>query len=523
MAHEHTELDFGPGLTLLSGPNNTGKSAVVEALRCLVSNPTPRHYLRHGAKEARVEVELDDGVRVAWVRKKAYALYEVLRPGEQEPQVYAKFGRTPPEDIRRLLKMSPVIPEEGGKAVLDVHIGNQREPIFLLNQPGSVIASFFAASTEGAHLLAMQQALKSRVQSAKKDKKAHEGKMIALRAVLDRLSPLPAADMDLAAAQSAADRIAALEAQTPLIRKACDKLLALRTRLTNLGAQTTALAPLRPPPELHPVAPLKQWLRNQRRTRLARDRSAGRSSALARLTSPPELFPGGALAQLQKKLHTARHGAALNRSRAARLKELIAPPALAPTAPLLAVLRRFQALRLDTSEKNLTADVLQRLQSPPELFEIAPMRKIMFAGRALRAEIHARTAAANALAQLQAPPELHRLPALERIIHIGSALRRELEHKRGAANALQALQPPPQLHELDALQQRIAALKQLQARRAQVLERRNQAQETLREHQQKIEHTLEQIGACPLCGNALTMEHFLNQAHETAETPKERA
>ena len=99
MAHSHTELEFGPGMTVLTGPNNSGKSAIVEALRCVATNPAPYNFIRHGAKEARVVVELDSGHKVEWLRRKAYAMYYLHAPGEEEPREYAKFGRTPPEEI----------------------------------------------------------------------------------------------------------------------------------------------------------------------------------------------------------------------------------------------------------------------------------------------------------------------------------------------------------------------------------------------------------------------------------------
>ena len=47
LAHKHTELALGPGVTVLTGPNNSGKSAMVEALRCVATNPPPRHFIRH--------------------------------------------------------------------------------------------------------------------------------------------------------------------------------------------------------------------------------------------------------------------------------------------------------------------------------------------------------------------------------------------------------------------------------------------------------------------------------------------
>jgi predicted ATP-dependent endonuclease of OLD family len=39
MAHEDTDLELGPGVTVLTGPNSSGKSAVVEALRSVAQNP----------------------------------------------------------------------------------------------------------------------------------------------------------------------------------------------------------------------------------------------------------------------------------------------------------------------------------------------------------------------------------------------------------------------------------------------------------------------------------------------------
>src|SRR5512147_2753176 len=107
MAHRHTVLELGPGVTVLTGPNNVGKSAVVEAIRSVAQNPAPEHVIRHGAGQAVVRVELDSGEIIEWVRKKASAVYRLYRPAtasgppradaggaEGEPEVYAKFGRT---------------------------------------------------------------------------------------------------------------------------------------------------------------------------------------------------------------------------------------------------------------------------------------------------------------------------------------------------------------------------------------------------------------------------------------------
>ncbi len=189
MAHERTELELGPGVNALTGPNNTGKSAIVEGLRCLATNPVPKHYIRHGAKEARVSVELEDGMRIIWIRKKRSSGYELWHPGADEPEEYWKFGRKPPEDILNALRLD-LVELETGDAV-DVHVGNQREPVFLLNQPGSNAAAFFAASTESAHLLAMQNVLKRRTQDANRRERDLEGRLGMVRDEMDVLAPLP--------------------------------------------------------------------------------------------------------------------------------------------------------------------------------------------------------------------------------------------------------------------------------------------------------------------------------------------
>ena len=69
MSHEHTVIEPAAGLTVLVGPNNCGKSAVVAALQILCHNDSSTYVLRHGEKECSVKVETDDGHTVEWRRK----------------------------------------------------------------------------------------------------------------------------------------------------------------------------------------------------------------------------------------------------------------------------------------------------------------------------------------------------------------------------------------------------------------------------------------------------------------------
>src|SRR5690349_22813812 len=69
MSHSRTELEPAAGLTVLIGPNNCGKSAVVSALQAPARNKSGDFMVRHDAKEARVTVETDDGHTLSWQRK----------------------------------------------------------------------------------------------------------------------------------------------------------------------------------------------------------------------------------------------------------------------------------------------------------------------------------------------------------------------------------------------------------------------------------------------------------------------
>ena len=65
MSHTHTVIEPAvPGLTVLTGPNNWGKSAVVSALQALCGNEEGGYMVRHDEKECRVIVETDGARRI---------------------------------------------------------------------------------------------------------------------------------------------------------------------------------------------------------------------------------------------------------------------------------------------------------------------------------------------------------------------------------------------------------------------------------------------------------------------------
>ncbi|QLA16824.1 AAA family ATPase [Desulfolutivibrio sulfoxidireducens] len=385
MAHGESVFEFATGLNALTGPNNSGKSAVVEALRCLAENPAPKHVIRHGAGEARVEVLLDDGTRVAWVRKSKYAIYELTPPGAAEPVTYAKFGRTPPEDVLAALRLNAVHVESGED--IDVHLGNQREPVFLLGKPGSVMASFFAASTESAHLIAMQNLLTDKVRKAKQEKRRLEAETAAARRDLDRLARLPDLEYALETGRGMERVLTGLAREIPALEQALAAREAVSRRAAALGGRQAVLAGLRPAPVLAPVAELERAGARLVSLRAAQKMAVGKVTALAPLSAPKVLADAASLARTTDTLR--RTSAALDRARrkAHGLSSLAMPPATFDVAALADHLARRQTLAVRKAglEKKFAAG--EGLSPPPALSDAGPLFDLVSELSRLRARL----------------------------------------------------------------------------------------------------------------------------------------
>lgn len=367
MAHGRTVLDLGPGLTVLVGLNNTGKSAVVEALRCLATNPAPKHFIRHGAKQATVEAEFDDGIRVVWIRKKASAGYEIHRPGA-EPEKFWKLGKGGvPEDVQRVLRLNLVELDDSRRGSIDVHLGNQREPVFLLNESPSTMASFFAASTESVHLLNMQQALKTRVSDAKKAVRQATLDMDAAGAQLDALAALPELELRLEALREERVRLAGAQTALPRLASMANTIAQSRADRSGLKRRLQKLATAETPPTLHPAKTLAAGLHSLQRLTIRQRETRVRQQALAQLAEPPKLSPVKPLAALlatKQQLEAQRRKA---ETRATALKDLQSAPHTIPTAPLADLTHCLTTARDRLAALQSRAAAFGGLPAPPAL------------------------------------------------------------------------------------------------------------------------------------------------------------
>src|SRR5688572_4058052 len=99
MSHEHTVIEPAAGLTVLVGPNNCGKSAVVAAMQILCRNENSTYVLRHGQRECSVTLQTDEGHTIQWRRKNSPS-YVI------DGQVYDRLrGHGVPDELHQALHL----------------------------------------------------------------------------------------------------------------------------------------------------------------------------------------------------------------------------------------------------------------------------------------------------------------------------------------------------------------------------------------------------------------------------------
>lgn len=191
MSHVSTFLPLSPGVTLLRGDNDIGKSAIVAALRAVFYGGKTNvndTMIRHGENLMRVTVDLGQQRALFWERRLKG------KPKEMFMMTDATHGVDNPLHRSESAKDFPAwIEEETGMGLidgLDVQLGHQQDPIFLLNKPNSQRASALAIGSESGHVQRMIALDKSDVAQAKTQENQGEKDLELWHRVLVALAPI---------------------------------------------------------------------------------------------------------------------------------------------------------------------------------------------------------------------------------------------------------------------------------------------------------------------------------------------
>jgi hypothetical protein len=127
------------GLTVITGPNNSGKTSIMRAIRGVFTNPPAGPLVRHGAAHLTVTLTFDDGTVIVWEKGwekpdgKGKSINRYVLNGKELPNV----GRGVPPEIESL----GVREIQAASDKVWPQIAQQFDgTLFLINRPGSAVA-----------------------------------------------------------------------------------------------------------------------------------------------------------------------------------------------------------------------------------------------------------------------------------------------------------------------------------------------------------------------------------------------
>ena len=135
---EDSEIEVS-GLTVITGTNNGGKSALHRAVYGAVTNARGTKFVRHGKDQCTVTLTFGDGRTLVWEKGEKINSYTV------DGKTLNKVGAgAPPPEVQAL----GIVPIEAAGRELWPQFAHQfTGQVFLLDQPGSVLAESIADVT----------------------------------------------------------------------------------------------------------------------------------------------------------------------------------------------------------------------------------------------------------------------------------------------------------------------------------------------------------------------------------------
>ena len=335
MSHVHTVIEPAAGLTVLVGPNNCGKSAVVAALQILCRNDNSTYVLRHGQRECSVKVECDEGHVIEWRRKDSPS-YKI------DNKTFDRLKRGGlPDELHQALRLPKV--EAGDETDFDVHFGTQKSPIFLLGSSSSTAARFFASSSDAIRLVQMQKRHKEKLQDAQREKRSLEEQSAQLSKELAALEPAVELDQGLKRTEQAYCNLVLLSEEIDLLAENAAAIAEQSNIVARHQSEADSLAVLQMPPQLAPVEDLVGLIQKLEQAQREERSAAAHSKALEALPPPLELRATDPLECLCRQMSDLVNQATISEQQHAALAALASPPQYQPTEPLDDLIRRLSA------------------------------------------------------------------------------------------------------------------------------------------------------------------------------------
>lgn len=199
--------------TVIVGPSNSGKSALVRALAAAAGNPRRGGaYITRGQKNTTVAVHTDTHL-VVFERAAGTSGYRVLDLATGTEQSFARLAGTVPDQVSAALRL----PADGG-----VNLAGQFAPPYLLTESGSAVARVLGALTNVTTIFAAAAEAVRRRNTHAATLRTRQTDLTKLREQARRFADLPARLAACARAEEHADNAARLGDRIARLRRDLD-------------------------------------------------------------------------------------------------------------------------------------------------------------------------------------------------------------------------------------------------------------------------------------------------------------
>jgi hypothetical protein len=364
MSHAETVIEPADGLTVLAGPNNCGKSAVITALQTLCYNERGNYMMRHGTAACRVAVETDDGHVIEWERSKKKSVRYIINGREVD-----RLRGSVPDDLHEKLRL-PHVESVDGSDDFDIHFGEQKKPIFLLDQNGRQAATFFASSSDAALLVEMQAEHKRNVTEHRGDERSLVKEVARCERQLEPLTTVPNIDSALETLESEYDQLSQASEELGKLEQCTQAVADQISERTEFLTTMQALAFLQTPPVLLDTKSLEEIVSRFDTASSIQTQENGRQRVMSNLVDPPQLEKTADLIELLEEFAEEANSVTQLSDRQLTLQPLVTPPALVDEDRLADLIGHLEDGKQDQHGLQQKLDNLQKIVEPPPIADV---------------------------------------------------------------------------------------------------------------------------------------------------------
>lgn len=227
--HQNTLVEFSPGLNIICGDVDLGKSKLIQAIADLTVNNGQARRIQHGKKGFEVELGLEEDMTLHWSYQRAGAkkTYFALKDKKGENIEESDVGTDVPPWLHTYLAMAPVNGE-------NIHLHSQKDSRYLLSSTKYTAierAQMLPLGRGSRDVMAMIQAFNTKLNNARADRKKLEKELNKTQNLLATMSLILENPVDAERQYAMCDRIVAANQENVRTQALIDKL----ERLTMLS------------------------------------------------------------------------------------------------------------------------------------------------------------------------------------------------------------------------------------------------------------------------------------------------